>query len=389
MRAFKRGRPGTPTGPGRAIDMNFTSTMLTSTWNPVSPDRLAIGGNRVKELTVAAPGKLHWVERPSPRIEGPLQALVRPIASCNCDLDRRLIAGATPFKLPFAIGHECVAEVLDVGSAVQTVRRGDVVSVPWKIACGACEACRAGRNIACSSVSKYAAYGVPAGGHWGGLFSECVNVPFADAMLVKVPAGVDPIAAAAVSDNLTDAWTAASQPLASRPNARVLVVGGTESLGILAVQMARAAGAAEVDYFDDDAARNELAVRSGATIRSGPDAELHERYDVVIAATRAHDRFRTSLLALRCGGHCSCIGIMFDDPPVPLFQMYMRDVTLSVGLCNVRPHMPRVLDLIKEGRCDPMVVTPTTFGWEDAPEALVAPIAKAVLVRPRITSSLN
>ena len=69
--------------------------------------------------------------------------------------------------------------------------------------------------------------------------------------------------------------------------------------------------------------------------------------------------------------------------------MYMRDVTLSVGLCNVRPHMPRVLDLIKEGRCDPMVVTPTTFRWEDAPEALVAPIAKAVLVRPRITSSLN
>jgi alcohol dehydrogenase len=343
----------------------------------------------MRELTVVAPGKLRWLEKASPSIEGPLQALVRPIAACNCDLDRRLIAGAAPFKPPFAIGHECVAEVLEIGSAVETVRRGDVVSVPWKIACGVCDACLAGRSIACSSVRKYAAYGVPAGGHWGGLFSECVNVPFADAMLVKVPKGVDPVAAAAVSDNLTDAWVAASRPLAFRPNGKVLVVGGTESIGILAVQMARAAGAVEVDYFDEDAARNELASRSGANLRSGPDADLHERYDVVIAATRTHDKFRTSLLALRSGGHCSCIGIMFDDPSIPLFQMYMRDVTLSVGLCGVRPHMPRVLELIKEGRCDPMIVTPTTFAWEDAPDALVSATAKTVLVRPRITTSPN
>ncbi len=343
----------------------------------------------MRELTVVAPGQLRWEEKASPRIEGPLQALVRPIAACNCDLDRRLIAGLTPFKPPFAIGHECVAEVLEVGSAVETIRRGDVVSVPWKIACGTCEACRAGLSVACSSVRKYAAYGVPAGGPWGGLFSECVNVPFADGMLVKVPEGVDPVAAAAVSDNLTDAWVSASRPLRSRPNGKVLVVGGTESLGILAVQMARAAGAAEVDYFDDDAARNELARQSGAVLRVGPEAELHERYDVAIAATRAHDKFRTSLLALRSGGHCSCIGIMFDDPAIPLFQMYMRDVTLSVGLCSVRPHMPRVLELIQQGLCDPMIVTPDTFEWEDAPEALLSPTAKAVLVRSRITSAPN
>lgn len=340
----------------------------------------------VRELTVVAPGKLQWLEKPAPRIENASEALVRPIAACNCDLDRRLIAATTPFKPPFAIGHECVAEVLEVGPAVTSVRRGDLVSVPWKIACGACAQCLAGRSIACTAVRKYAAYGVPAGGHWGGLFSECVRVPFADAMLVKVPAGVDPVAAAAVSDNLTDAWAAASRPLASRPEGKVLVVGGTESLGILAVQMARAAGAGCVDYFDDDAARNELARKSGANLRCDP-ADLHDNYDVVIAATRSHDRFKTSLLALRSGGHCSCIGIIFDDPAIPLFQMYMRDVTLSVGVCSVRPHMPQVLDLIRTRRCDPLIVTPTTFTWEEAPEALVSPIAKAVLVRERITAS--
>ena len=75
----------------------------------------------MKELMVQGPGQLAWVEAPDPQLATPASALVRPIASASCDLDRRLIAGTTPFKPPFALGHECVAEVLEVGSA-STVR---------------------------------------------------------------------------------------------------------------------------------------------------------------------------------------------------------------------------------------------------------------------------
>jgi alcohol dehydrogenase len=220
----------------------------------------------MKVLNVEAPGRLAWIEAPCPSLSSVHSALVRPVASASCDLDRRLIAGSTPFKPPFALGHECLAEVLQVGDAVLTVRRGDLVSVPWKIACGTCLQCLAGRATACTSVPRHAAYGVPAGGHWGGLFSEMVEVPFADAMLVPLPDGLNPVAVASASDNLTDAWVATSRPISARKDARVLVVGGTESLGGLAVQMAVAAGAASVDYLDDNDYRRGLASQSGANV---------------------------------------------------------------------------------------------------------------------------
>jgi len=337
----------------------------------------------MQELRVLGAGRLAWVDAPSPRLSGPGSALVRPIASASCDLDRRLIAGVTPFKPPFALGHECVAEVLEVGDEVKSVRRGDLVSVPWKIACGQCRQCLAGRATACTSVPRHAAYGVPAGGNWGGLFSEVVQVPFADAMLVPLPPGLNPLAVASASDNLTDAWVAASRPIASRDEARVLVVGGTESLGVLAVQMAVAAGAGSVDYLDDSDYRRALALRSGANVE--PGETLDEGYDVVISATRDPQALHRGLLALAPGGHCSCIGIIFEDPKIPLFGMYLRDVTLSVGVCNVRPHIPTVFDLVGSGRCDPLLVSPTVVSCEDAPEALVAPQAKCIVVRERIT----
>ncbi|WP_255251400.1 zinc-binding dehydrogenase [Pseudomonas indica] len=263
------------------------------------------------------------------------------------------------------------------------MRRGDLVSVPWKIACGECPQCHAGRATACTSVPRHAAYGVPAGGHWGGLFSEVVHVPFADAMLVPLPPGLNPLAVASASDNLTDAWVATSRPIATRRDARVLVVGGTESLGVLAVQMAVAAGAASVDYLDDSDYRRDLALRSGANVELGQT--LDERYDVVVSATRDPQALHRGLLALAPGGHCSCIGIIFDDPTIPLFGMYLRDVTLSVGVCNVRPHIPKVFDLVGSGRCNPLLVSPTVVTCEEATEALVQPLAKCIVVRERIT----
>ena len=225
------------------------------------------------------------------------------------------------------------------------------------------------------------------GGQWGGLFSELVKVPFADAMLVSLPKDVEPASVAAVSDNLTDAWVAARRPLAAgRQDARVLVVGGTESLGVLATQLSVAAGVAQVTYCDSDPRRSELAAKAGANIHQGDEGVLHEQFDFAISATRDPDKLRSSLLALAPGGHCSCIGIIFEDPKIPLFSMYLRDVTLSVGLCSVRPHMPKVLDLVATGQCDPMSLT-TVVGTDEAPDALATHAGKVVVVRPRMFSA--
>jgi len=95
-------------------------------------------------------GKLAWREAKDMKVAGPLEAVVRPIASTTCDLDRRIIRGLVDLGADFPIGHECVAEVLEIGDQVKRVAPGNVVVVPWHISCGVCPECRRGLSAACS-----------------------------------------------------------------------------------------------------------------------------------------------------------------------------------------------------------------------------------------------
>ena len=105
-----------------------------------------------------------------------------------------------------AVGHEGIAEVVAVGDDVTTVRVGDRVVVPFQINCGQCSACRRGVTGSCASLPLMAMYGMAplAGMDGGGFMSDLVLVPFADAMLLPVPDGVDPVAIASLSDNIPD-----------------------------------------------------------------------------------------------------------------------------------------------------------------------------------------
>lgn len=193
-------------------------------------------------------GQLAWREVEDLVVRQPLEAIVRPVASTTCDLDRAIVHGLVPLGIGFPIGHECVAEVLEVGAAVHRVTVGDLVVVPWHISCGACPPCRNALPAACTTVPGLQGYGASIAGEWGGLFSEQARVPYADAMLTRLPTGVDPAAAAAVSDNLTVAYVCATRGLRRHPDARALVVSSLRSLGLFAVDQALGADVgAEVD----------------------------------------------------------------------------------------------------------------------------------------------
>src|SRR5262249_36125345 len=185
---------------------------------PVAPRRYHRG---VRALTYVGPEKLEWREAPDPRVAGAAQAVVRPIAATPCDLDRAIIMGRTPAVPPFVLGHECVAEVVDVGDGVRGVAVGDRVVVPWHLCCGACDRCLRGLTAHCAAFPQYAMYGTNFGGDYGGFLADLVHVPFADAMLVPLPAGVPPERAAPASDNLTDAWLAVAGPLEKHPGGPV------------------------------------------------------------------------------------------------------------------------------------------------------------------------
>lgn len=328
-------------------------------------------------------GKLEWHDVPELHVQGPLEAVVRPIASTTCDLDRRIIQGLVSFGEDFPIGHECVAEVLETGSMVRTVRPGDVVVVPWHISCGVCAECRRGLSAACSSAPGIAGYGIPIAGNWGGLFSEQVRVPFADGMLVRLPDGVDPAAAASASDNLTEAYIAVSRGLAKHPGAPVLVVSSLPSLGLFAADHALAAGASRVDFVDASEERREAARRLGATVHAAIPPEFDMRFPVVIGVAREPEMLAAAIRCLAPGGHLSNAAIFFADTPLPLWEMYKRDVTFSMGTASVSPHLPKVLDLLRCGHIHPERVM-SMHPWEDATEALLEPHIKPVITRPRL-----
>ncbi len=340
----------------------------------------------MRELTFVEPGKIELRERPAPKLEGAGEALVRPLVVSRCDLDFAIAHGKAPVAGPFALGHECIAEVIDVGDTVRTVAPGDRVIVPFQISCGTCARCRAGQTGSCTSVPRLAAYGLApfAGVEYGGAVSDVLRVPYADAMLVKLPAGVDPLAAAALGDNAVDGFRTVSDALARTPGASVLVVGGgAPSVGLYAVAAARALGASEVVYIDPSEQRAAIAARLGAkTIREKLDPKMRiGRFPITVDASSREEGLRLCIASTEPEGVCTSVGVYFRDVSLPLFEMYTRGITFVTGRINARRDLPRALELFARGDLDLAAVASTVIPWDQAAEVWAEPAAKLVVHR--------
>ena len=371
----------------------------------------------MRELRLERAGRLAWHERDPPALEDRGDAIVRPFLAGRCDGDtlpihrpvsRALqlgialravdpvvgcICGTVPFKGPFAIGHECVAEVVEVGPDVQLVRVGQRVVVPWAVSCGSCDPCRRGLTSKCSTTTHrtLAAFGFgPSSGPWGGMIADAIRVPFADHMLVPVPAGVPAPRVAAAGDNIADAWRSVVAPLAERPGASVLILGGgAKSIGLYAAGLAVAHGAGVVEYLDDDPERRRIAESFGAQARPAGGrrgTKRGRRYDVVVEATSRAAGLRHAIRALAPGGVCTAVGYyLASGTRVPVMQMYATDATLRVGVSHARAALPALLDFIHRTGFPAERVTTLTADWEDAPGAYTAKATKVVLQRDSLT----
>jgi len=327
----------------------------------------------MRTLTYTAPHELAWREVPEPRLSSDRAALVRPRAVATCDLDALIIAGTSPFPAPFPIGHECVAEVLELGDGVDALAEGQLVSVPFQISCGECANCRRGRSGNCTSVAFMSTYGFgPAVEEWGGFLSDVVCVPYAEHMLVPLPAGVSAAAAASASDNLSDAWRAVGPALAEEPGAEVLVVGGASSgsIGLYAAGLAVALGASSVLYVDADEGRRVTAQALGAEVlgeipkRLGPFA-------ITVDSSADPDGLALALRSTAPDGTCTSTAIYFgEQPALPLLEMYTKGITFRTGRVHAREAVPHVLALAASGALEPQRVISRVVAWEDADAAL-------------------
>lgn len=335
----------------------------------------------MRQLTFVEPGRLEWWDVDAPERTEETDAIVRPVAVATCDLDSLIVAGRAPFQGPFPFGHECVAEVVESPDGAPAP--GTLVTVPFQISCGECDRCRAGRTGNCETVPRLSMYGLgPLGGEWGGFLSEAVRVPYAAHMLVPLPGGVEPRAAASVSDNVPDGWRTVAEPLERRPGAAVLVCGGAPSISLYAVAAALALGAERVDYADQDERRLEVAERLGAATMPGPFPERLGSYPVTVDATGDPAGLACALRSTEPDGICTSVSVFWDpETPVPLFEMYTKGIEFRTGRVHARASIPPVLDLVSEGRLRPELVTARVVDWEDAAEALADHDAKMVVAR--------
>ena len=117
--------------------------------------------------------------------------VILKIVSTNiCGSDQHMVRGRTTAPEGLILGHEITGLVIEAGRDVEFIKEGDLVSVPFNIACGRCRNCKAGQTGICLNVNPArpgAAYGYVDMGGWVGGQAEYVMVPYADFNLLKFP----------------------------------------------------------------------------------------------------------------------------------------------------------------------------------------------------------
>jgi len=340
----------------------------------------------MRQLTCVEAGKVEWREVPEPRLAGDGEALVRPLAVARCDIDLFLAAGFFPLRGPFALGHECVGEIVALGDAVRGLEIGQRVVVSFQLSCGRCARCRAGHTAVCEAYPTLSDYGMQplSGTEHGGMLSDLIRVPHASTMLHPVPHGLEPAALASVSDNVPDGYRAVAPHLAAQPGSEVLIVShGLASIPLYAVQAALALGASCVDFASDDGDARAHAERLGArAVETDFQAAPPRTYPIVVDAGVTPAGLAYAVRATEPEGVCQSVSFHpGKTTPVPLGRMYTLGVRFHVGRCHAAAVLPDVLALVGRGALRPQAVTTHVAGWEDAPRAWLEPAVKLVVER--------
>src|SRR5687768_5737772 len=120
----------------------------------------------------------------------PHGVILRVVSTNICGSDQHMVRGRTTAPEGLVLGHEITGEVIELGRDVETLTKGDIVSVPFNVACGRCRTCKEQHTGVCLSINPAragGAYGYVDMGGWIGGQAEYVMVPYADFNLLKFP----------------------------------------------------------------------------------------------------------------------------------------------------------------------------------------------------------
>jgi 2-desacetyl-2-hydroxyethyl bacteriochlorophyllide A dehydrogenase len=328
----------------------------------------------MQAVTFQAPGEVRVEDRPEPELLADDDAIVRVEATGVCGSDLHIYHGRVKMDPGFTIGHEFVGTVIAAGPTVTQVAEGDHVLGCYCSACGDCFFCRRGDFHKCDK-GRVFGHGETLGSLQGAQ-AEQVLVPNANLTLRRVPEGMSSDSALFAGDVMGTGFHAV-ESAGLEPGDTVAVL-GLGPVGLCAVQVAKAAGAAHVLAVDSVEDRLAMAESFGAVPvhltegdpRGAAKAVTEGRgADVVVDAVGHPDAFDMACRLARKAGTVSAIGVYAERMEVHMGVVWIKALKIVTGQANVIGHVDRVLAMMDAGVLDPSPLVTHHMKLDQAEEA--------------------
>ncbi|MGV9253519.1 glutathione-independent formaldehyde dehydrogenase [Streptomyces sp. NPDC003697] len=343
--------------------------------------------------------------------DAPHGAILRLVATNICGSDLHIYRGSFPVPQGMVMGHENTGEVIEVGPDVEFLSEGDLVSVPFNVACGRCRNCKARRTDVCETTNPKVpcgAYGFNLGDYDGGQ-AEYMFVPYADFQLLKFPDKDQAMAKildlAVLSDILPTAFHGLMEGGAKTGS--TVYIAGAGPVGRCAAASARLLGASCIIVGDHNKDRLELVKNNGCeTIDLTQDAPLTDQIEAILGeprvdcavdyvGTEAHGIGREAedmdpayainqvIDATRAGGATGIIGVYGPDPlakskdeqegtyPIDIGKAWIKSPRITAGQAPVMQYNRELMMAILWDRMPYLsaLLNAKVISLDEAPEA--------------------
>jgi threonine dehydrogenase-like Zn-dependent dehydrogenase len=359
----------------------------------------------MKALVYNGPCDVQVKDMPDAKIEKPTDVLVRVTTTNICGSDLHMYEGRTSMETGRILGHENMGEVIAVGNAVDRVKVGDMVCLPFNIGCGFCENCERGLSGFCLTANPGtagAAYGFAGMGPYSGGQAELLRVPYGDYNCLVLPedAKEKENDYVMLSDIFPTGYHATE--LAGMKPGDSVVIYGAGPVGLMATMSAFVKGASQVFVVDNHKDRLALAEKMGAiAIDDTEGAGVEQIMDLTggkgadcgcecvgYQCCNMHGKEVPNLTmnnlvqTVKATGGIGVVGVFLPQDPgtkdalakegklaFDFGNFWFKGQKIGSGQANVKHYNRHLAKLIHAGKAKPSMIISHELGLDAAPDA--------------------
>ena len=359
----------------------------------------------MKALVYYGPFDVRVTDMPDPQIEQPTDVIVKITSANICGSDLHMYEGRTNMEKGRILGHENMGEVVEVGSCVVQIKVGDMVCMPFNVACGHCSNCEKGLTGYCLTMNPGmagAAYGFAGMGPYEGGQAEFMRVPYADFNCLKLPedAKEKENDYVMLSDIFPTGYHATE--LANVQPGDTVVIYGAGPVGLMAAHSASIKGASKIMVVDKQKDRLKLAEEMGAI---PIDFSKAPAVDQVLELTKglgadkgcecvgyqccdkhaveySNTTMNELVQAVKATGSIGVVGVFVPKDPkskeklqktghmdFDFGQFWMKGQSIATGQANVKKYNRQLCTLIASGKANPASIISHELSLDEGPDA--------------------